>query len=252
MDNSIALQLPNIISRPLFSFSAIKLLKNKLSSPKYSYIERKWKSMRKSVLIPLSNAMNIEDFEKISREINIKYFKCRIAISEYLFKHIEQQFFNELLKSYSYAEEEIEIKGDNYFKNSEQLILKSIFHTVKFITKRISELSLEYIQKNIIEFEKSELELFIYSANYLDLYLTFIFSILEGEIKIKENSLINACLTKADRLASEYYFYAKKIGLCSPQTIKEISFPKTLSKEDIELSEELTKELIEILKRDEE
>ncbi|MCK4234631.1 hypothetical protein KAU34_01685 [candidate division WOR-3 bacterium] len=254
MSDVAVLSVTNI-KYPLFlTRASIRLLKDEVSPPFYRSLENIWSMMKIEVFNPLSLAKNEKDFLEKAAIVLPIFSHQRIAMIELFFSHYTEnveKFQDEMVKIFSQLEKDIEMRGKKYIEDADLLRLKSIFHTASGVSRRVFQwLISQASPENIEKIKKSKDFINLYNtASKLELFLIFIFSVLEGEIKLIRIPLIKSVLKEANSYANKYYYYSKKIGILSPTEKIKMSFPKKLREENIKEDRKLTKALMENSKR---
>ena len=225
----------------IFTGSSIKELKEEVSSLHYDSLRNIWRILKNEVLNPLTFSKNNEDFELRIQSVILEFLNLKIAFSSLLLSYYRnriEQFEDDITSTFYLLEERTEKKAKKYFNAPETLTLQSILFTIR----RIATRNIQWAIKNENKVVKQDKNLDEFYRFYLllDLYLTFIFSIIEGEVKLRRKGLLKTSLNKAKEYSNKCFHYAKKIGILTPSERKKYVFPEKLSSEAIKVAEEST------------
>ncbi len=243
MNGTITLSLQNYRAQyPLImTGTSIKELKEEMTPPHYNSLMNIWKILKNDVLCPLTLSKNNEDFDRRIESALPEFLNLRVAIFSVLMSYYKdgiEQFGDEVTSTLNLLEENVEKKAVKYFDAPGILTLQSILFTIRRITTRSIQWAIK--NKNKVVKKSETLEKLSHFIILLDLHLTFIFSVIEGEIKLRRKGLIQISLNKAKEYSNKYFHYAKKVGILAPSKKRKIIFPRELSKEEIEEDKKLS------------
>ncbi len=244
--NVVAVPSIGNIQYPLFlTRGSIRLLKEEVSPPFYRSLEDIWDIMKTEVFSPLSLAKNEKDFLERAKKVLPQFSHLRIAMIGLFLSHYGEnlgKLQDEMTKVFFQLEKDVEKRGKKYIEVADQLCLKSILYTASGVSRRVIQwLISQASSENTGKIEGSEDFLNLFNtATQLELFLIFIFSVFEGEIKPIRTHLVKISLNEANSHANKYFYYAKKIGILAPPKRMKISFPEKLSEEDLKEDRELT------------
>ncbi len=225
----------------IFTRSSIRELKEEVPSLHYDSLRGIWEILKNEVLNPLGLSQNNEDFERRIQSVIPDFLNLKNAFSSLLLSYYRnriEQFEDDITSTLYLLEEKAEKKAKKYFASPEILTLQSILFTIR----RIAPRTIQWLIKNENKFVKKDENIgkFYHFYLLLDLYLTFIFSIIEGEIKLRRKGLLKTSLSKAKEYSNKCFHYAKEIGILTPTERKKYVFPEKLSHEAIKSAEEST------------